>query len=192
MSDKKHTKRRLSKIDGLPDDFKSYLDMLLRDKKLNQTQIREEINKMIYEAGVRDDPEYIKRNALSRYSQTFHERMEKFSQYQEMSNQWVRQFGEKPQSDMVRLLVQIGTSQIADFQMAALEKDKTLDAKTLGNLALAVKRFQEAEAGSVKLEKEIRKQALEDAAEKAESVAKKAGMTSETVKMLKAELLGIE
>lgn len=185
MSDKKHTKRRLSKIDGLPDDFKSYLDMLLRDKKLNQTQIREEINKMIYEAGVRDDPEYIKRNALSRYSQTFHERMEKFSQYQEMSNQWVRQFGEKPQSDMVRLLVQIGTSQIADFQMAALEKDKTLDAKTLGNLALAVKRFQEAEAGSVKLEKEIRKQALEDAAEKAESVAKKAGMTSETVKMLK-------
>ncbi len=166
--------------------------MLLRDNKLNQTQIRDEINKMIYEAGVRDDPEYIKRNALSRYSQTFHKRMEKFSQYQEMSNQWVRQFGEKPQSDMVRLLVQIGTSQIADFQMAALEEDKTLDAKTLGNLALAVKRFQEAEAGSVKLEKEIRKQAFEEAAGKAEAVAKKAGVTKETIKMLKNELLGID
>ncbi|MFA0026565.1 phage protein Gp27 family protein [Vibrio sp. 10N.261.49.A5] len=44
---------------------------------------------------------------------------------------------------------------------------------------------------SHKVEKEIRKAFAEEMVEKAEQVAKKAGLTSDTVKMLKAELLGI-
>lgn len=191
MSDKPHTKKRPNKIDKLPDEIKSQLNMLLREGRMTQTDIREQINQIIFESGVEDDPEYIKRNGLSLYSKAFNKGMERYRQSQQMTQQWVQQFGEMPQTDISRALIEIGKSQIWDFQMEAIENDKTIDPKTMGHMALAIKRLQEAQTGSVKLQKEIRKQAIEDAAETAEIVAKKAGLTSDTVKMLKAELLGL-
>lgn len=194
-STSQHTKNRLSKIDRLPDDIKSQLNMLLRDGRMTQEEIRNQINDLIAEQGVlaeeRGDEEYIKRNALSRYSKSFHKGMENYKRAQEMTKQWVQQFGEMPQTDIARTLIEVGKSQIFDFQMAALEEGQTIDPKTLGQMALAIKRLQEAQTGSIKLESEIRQQAFEEAAEKTEAVAKKAGLTSDTVKMLKSEILGI-
>ncbi|CCN69771.1 DUF3486 family protein [Vibrio nigripulchritudo] len=191
MTEKTHTKHRLSKIDQLPDELKSQLNMLLREGKMSQERIRSLINDEINQCGFNEDPEYIKRNGMSRYAQTFRKGMERYEQAQQMTQQWVGQFGEMPQTDIARALIEIGKSQVFEFQMKALEGDKPLDPKTLGHLSLAIKRLQEAQTGSVKLEKEIRKQALEEAAEKAESVAKKAGLTADTVQLLKDELLGI-
>lgn len=187
----KHTKNRLSKIDKLPDEIKSQLNILLRDGRMSQTDIRNEINELIKDAGIEEDEEYIKRNALSRYSQQFHKGMERYQQAQELTQKWVQQFGEMPHTDISRSLIEIGKSQVFDFQMKAIEEGETIDPKTLGHMALAIKRLQEAQTGSVKLEKEIRKQAMEDAAETAETVAKKAGMSAETVSTIKKEILGI-
>lgn len=189
---KKHTKNRLSKIDQLPDELKTHLNILLRERSMSQEQIRTLINEEIDKQGVFDDSEYIKRNAMSRYAQSFRKGMERYAQAQELTKQWVGQFGEMPQTDISRALIEVGKSQIFEFQMERIEADKPIDPKTMGQLALAIKRLQEAQTGSVKLEQEIRKQAFAEAADKAEAVAKKAGMTSDTVKMLKAELLGIE
>ncbi|PTP90102.1 DUF3486 family protein [Vibrio splendidus] len=191
MAESTHTKHRISKIDQLPDELKSQLNMLLRDGKMSQEKIRTLVNVEIDQQGLADEPEYIKRNAMSRYAQTFRKGMERYEQAQQLTNQWVGQFGEMPQTDISRALIEIGKSQVFDFQMKALEEDKTIDPKTMGQLALAIKRLQEAQSGSVKLQQEVRKQAIEDAADKAEAVAQKAGMSSETVKMLKDELLGI-
>lgn len=189
---KSHTKSRLSKIDQLPDELKTQLNILLRERSMSQEQIRALINEEINKQGVFDDPEYIKRNGMSRYAQSFRKGMERYAQAQELTKQWVGQFGEMPQTDISRALIEVGKSQIFEFQMERIEADKPIDPKTMGQLALAIKRLQEAQSGSVKLEQEIRKQAFAEAADKAEAVAKKAGMTSDTVKMLKAELLGIE
>ena len=192
MSDsKKHTKHRVSKIDQLPDELKSQLNMLLRDGRMSQERIRTLINDEIDQKGLSEDPEYIKRNAMSRYAQSFRKGMERYAQAQELTKQWVGQFGEMPQTDISRALIEIGKSHIFEFQMDKMESDQPIDPKTMGQLALAIKRLQEAQTGSVKLEQEIRKQAFTEAADKAEAVAKKAGLTSDTVKMLKAELLGI-
>lgn len=188
---KKHTKNRKSKIDRLPDNVRSALNMLLREGRMSQQEIIAEINAMIVENGISEEPDYIKRNSMSRYAQAFEKGMEKYRQTQQMTEKWVQQFGEMPQTDIARGLIEIGKSQIFDYQMQALEDDETIDPKTMGQMALAIKRLQEAQAGSVKLEKEIRKQALEDAADKAEVVGKKAGLTADTVQMLKDELLGI-
>ncbi|HHF3237877.1 TPA: phage protein Gp27 family protein [Vibrio alginolyticus] len=51
--------------------------------------------------------------------------------------------------------------------------------------------MEQASMTSHKVEKEIRAAYAAEAAEKTEAVAKKAGLTADTVKMLKAELLGI-
>ncbi|MGF1775888.1 DUF3486 family protein [Vibrio nomapromontoriensis] len=192
MADSTHTKHRPSKIDQLPDDIKSQLNVLLREGRMTQQKIRDEVNQIIVDSGVDSEPEYIKRNALSRYSQAQRKAMERYQEAQDFTKYWVGQYGELPQTDISRGLIEMLKEQAFRVHMDSVEKDKTLDPKTLNNLALTIKRLNEAQAGSVKLEKEIRKQALEDAANKAESVAKKAGLTSDTVKLLKAELLGIQ
>ncbi len=186
-----HTKNRLSKIDTLPDDIKARLNILIREKQMSQEKIRSEVNQLIIDAGVDDDPEYIKRNAMSRYTMTFHKSMERYQRAQELTNQWVTQFGEMPQTDIARALIEIGKSQVFDFQMKALEEDQTIDPKTMGQLALAIKRLQEAQSGSVKLEKEIRKAALDDAAKEAEKVAKRLGLTTEGAQIIRNEILGL-
>nr|WP_311567252.1 phage protein Gp27 family protein [Photobacterium arenosum] len=61
----------------------------------------------------------------------------------------------------------------------------------MGHLALAIKRLQEAQTGSVKLEKEIRKQAMEEAATTAEQTAKSLGLTSEGAKTIRNQILGL-
>ncbi|SIO94802.1 DUF3486 family protein [Vibrio spartinae] len=188
---KEHTKNRKSKIDTLPDDIKSSLNMLLREGRMSQQDIREQINQLIVESGVSDDDEYIKRNSMSRYSQGFEKGMERYRQAQQMTQSWVQQFGEMPQTDIARALIEIGKSQVFDFQMAALEEGETIDPKTMGQLALAIKRLQEAQTGSVKLEKEIRKQAMEDAADTAELAAKSLGLTSEGAKVIRNQILGL-
>ncbi|SHO58782.1 DUF3486 family protein [Vibrio quintilis] len=160
-----HTKNRKSKIDKLPDEIKSALNLLLREGQMSQQEIRDEINQLITDAGITDDDEYIKRNAMSRYAMAFEKGMENYRQTQQLTQKWVQQFGEKPQTDIARALIEIGKSQVFDFQMSALEAGETIDPKTMGQLALAIKRLQEAQTGSVKLEKEIRRQFAEEAAD---------------------------
>ena len=50
MSDKR-TRGKPSKIDQLPDDIKSELIELLRDKSVTQTEVLERVNTLIREAG---------------------------------------------------------------------------------------------------------------------------------------------
>lgn len=190
MTEQKHTKRRPSKVDQLPDDIKTQLNILLREGRMTQQDIREQINALIDEYGLPDDAK-LSRNGLSRYSQTFHDRMAHYQQAQQLTQQWVQQFGEMPQTDIARALIEIGKSQIFDFQMKVLEDGKTVDPKTMGHLALAIKRLQEAQTGSVKLEKEIRKQAMEEAATTAEQTAKSLGLTSEGAKTIRNQILGL-
>ncbi len=186
-----HTKTRVSKIDTLPEEIKTQLNIFIREKRMSNEKIRAEINQLIIDAGVEDDPEYIKRNAKSRYAMNFRAGMERYQQAQDFTNKWVNQFGEMPQTDIARALIEIGKSQMFDFQMKAFEEDQTLDPKTMGQLALAIKRLQEAQTGSVKLEKEIRKAALDDAAKEAEKVAKRLGLTSEGAQVIRNEILGL-
>lgn len=188
---KPHTKNRKSKIDKLPEEIKSALNILLREGQMSQSEIRDEINQLIVDSGMSNEEEYIKRNALSRYSISFEKGMERYRQAQQMTQSWVQQFGEMPQTDIARSLIEIGKSQIFDFQMAALEEGETLDPKTMGQMALAIKRLQEAQTGSVKLEKEIRKQAVEDAADEAEKAAKSLGLTADGAKAIRNQILGL-
>ncbi|PMN90430.1 DUF3486 family protein [Enterovibrio norvegicus] len=190
MTETAHTKNRISKIDQLPDDIKTQLNILLREGKMPQTAIREQINALIDEFDLPEDQK-ISRNGLSRYSQSFHKGMARYHQAQQLTQQWVKQFGETPQTDIARSLIEIGKSQIFDIQMKALEENEPLDPKTLSVLSLAIKRLQEAQSGSVKLEKEIRKQAMEEAASTAEKTAKTLGLTKEGATTIRNQILGL-
>ena len=66
MSDKR-TRGKPSKIDQLPDDIKSELIELLRDKSVTQTEVLERVNTLIREAGLPEE-EHISRSGLNRYA----------------------------------------------------------------------------------------------------------------------------
>ena len=183
----KETRNRISKINQLPDDIKSQLNVLLREGSMTQTAIREQINALIDA-----DEHKISRNGLSRYSQAFHHGMQKYKHAQQLTQQWVQQFGEMPQTDIARSLIEIGKSQIFDIQMAALESQEPLCPKVIGHLALAIKRLQEAQSGSVKLEKEIRKQALDDAEKIVTETSARLGLSKETQQAFKMSFLGLQ
>ena len=97
-----------------------------------------------------------------------------------------------PQTDIARSLIEIGKSQIFDIQMAALESQEPLCPKVIGHLALAIKRLQEAQSGSVKLEKEIRKQALDDAEKIVTETSARLGLSKETQQAFKMSFLGLQ
>lgn len=184
-------KNRLSKIDTLPSEIKSQINTLLREGRMTQEEIRYEINQIIQDVGLEDDPEYIKRNSFNRYAQHFNKGMERYRQAQELTKQWVSQFGEMPQTDIARALIEMGKSQVFDFQMKALEEGEVLNPKIMGQLALAIKRLQEAQSGSLKLYKEHRNQALEEAADEAEKTATSLGLTSEGAQVIRNQILGL-
>ena len=61
--------------------------------------------------------------------------------------------------------------------------------KTIGNLTLALGRTEQAASINLKREKEIRKQALEDAAKTVETSAKAAGVSAEAIQEIRRDVL---
>jgi hypothetical protein len=88
------------------------------------------------------------------------------------------------------MLIEIGKSQIFEIQTKLMDGESP-SIKDINDLALAIKRLGEAQASSVKLEQEMRKQLMTEAAQVAESSAKKLGLTLETVNKIKNDILGI-
>lgn len=61
--------------------------------------------------------------------------------------------------------------------------------KLLGNLSLVLGRTEQAASINLKREREIRKQALEDAAQTVETTAKQAGVSEETIQIIRRDVL---
>ena len=66
-----------------------------------------------------------------------------------------------------------------------------VDPKVINQLALIANRIEQAQAISEERERKIRKEVAQLAAETAENVAVKAGLSADAVDMLKAKILGV-
>ena len=105
MTDK-NTRGRASKVDLLPPNIKTQLAMMLRDKHLSQAQILEEINDLIRDCGL-DDSYQLSRTGLNRYASRMEQMASKIRNAREVAEIWTKQFGEAPQSDIGKLLMEI-------------------------------------------------------------------------------------
>ncbi len=191
MSDKQ-TRGKPSKVDLLPNDIQKTLIQGLRDKSITQTDLLESINNMIDGAGLPEDMQ-LSRSGLNRYSTKMEERGARMRQAREVSKQWTEQFGEMPESDIGKITREIVKTLGFEVGAAMIDGDpEKINPKTLNQLALLSKRLEEAESQSLKREKEIRKIIAEEAAEKAEGVARSAGMSEDKVDEIKAQILGLK
>ncbi|MCO7025092.1 DUF3486 family protein [Vibrio paracholerae] len=186
---------RKSKVELLPEDIRTTLNVFIRSGNMTQKDILEAVNQMIDDAGLGDDAK-LSRTGFNRYAKRMEEMGQRLRQSREVAEVWVSKLGDAPASDVGKLLQEFVRTMAFDTSMKMMEASEGEDGevispKALGQLALVVQRIETAAMSSMKREKEIRAAYAAEAAEKTEAVAKKAGLTAETVKMLKAELLGI-
>lgn len=186
---------RKSKVELLPEDIRNTLNVFIRSGNMTQKDILEAVNQMIDDAGLGDDAK-LSRTGFNRYAKRMEAIGQRLRQSREVAEVWVSKLGDAPTSDVGKLLQEFVRTMAFDTSMKMMEaaegeEGEVISPKALGQLALVVQRIETAAMSSMKREKEIRAAYAAEAAEKTEAVAKKAGLTADTVKMLKAELLGI-
>lgn len=189
MTDKR-TRGRRSKIDLLPEEIKDQLNSMLRDGRLEQQEILDIVNGQIEDAGLKDDAK-LSKSGLNRYATRMEQVGAKIRQAREVAEVWTAKLGDAPTSEVGKLLQEVVRTMAFETGMALSESGDPVPPKALSQLALAIQRVEQAAMVSHKREKEIRQEFASEAAEAAEKIAKKQGLTREGVKALKNEILGI-
>lgn len=186
----KKTRGRASKVDLLPNEIKSQLTMMLRDKQYTQSEILQAINELIESEGL-DDEQKLSRSGLNRYSQRMEKMSARFRESREVAEVWTKRLGEAPKGDVGKLLIEVVKQLAFDTTMTLGESEAGTDPKVLNQMALLAQRIENAETLSFKREQAIRKEVALEAAETAEKVVSEAGLSADTVAMIKRQILGI-
>lgn len=156
--DKQPTRGRVKKADLLPDSIRKPLLEMLREKRFTQVQVREEINRLIEEAGLPDEMK-LSRGAVWRLASENEEVARDLRDLREQTKAMVAELGDKPTGDTTALILEMTRSLLFRKLRAArrdLEDDGEIDIGLLKNIMLAVQRLESAAERSMKREKEIR------------------------------------
>ncbi|EKS2959024.1 DUF3486 family protein [Salmonella enterica] len=154
----KPTRGRVKKADLLPDSIRKPLLEMLREKRFTQVQVREEINRLIEEAGLPDEMK-LSRGAVWRLASENEEVARDLRDLREQTKAMAAELGDKPTGDTTTLILEMTRSLLFRKLRAArrdLEDDGEIDIGLLKNIMLAVQRLESAAERSMRREKEIR------------------------------------
>ncbi|EAQ3459997.1 DUF3486 family protein [Salmonella enterica] len=189
----KPTRGRVKKVDLLPDSIRKPLLEMLREKRFTQVQVREEINRLIEEAGLPDEMK-LSRGAVWRLASENEEVARDLRDLREQTKAMVAELGDKPTGDTTTLILEMTRSLLFRKLRAArrdLEDDGEIDIGLLKNIMLAVQRLESAAERSMKREKEIRAAYAEEAANAVtEELRGTDGMSEELEASIRRILLG--
>lgn len=181
-----------SSIDLLPDPVRDQLNELLRDRKVTQKDAVIQINQIL--EGLQH-PERLSKSAVNRYAVRMDRIGKRMREGREVADALIGRLGAQPQGKVGNLVNEILRS--VSFELSLNLTDGELDEENapavvsmLKDLALTTMRLEKASNLNVEREKEIRQQALAEAAEKVDKTARKAGVTPETIELIH-EALGI-
>ncbi|EMA8958615.1 DUF3486 family protein [Vibrio fluvialis] len=185
---------RKSKVDLLPEDIRTTLNVFIRSGNMTQKDILEAVNQMVDEAGLGEEAK-LSRTGFNRYAKRMGDMGQRLLQSRQVAEVWVSKLGEAPTSDVGKLLQEFVRTMAFETSMKMMESaegdGEVISPKALGQLALAVNRIEQAAMTSQKVEKEIRAAFAAEAAEKAEKIVKQAGITAATAQDIKNQILGI-
>lgn len=132
------------------------------------------------------------RSAVGRHVKSAHQAMKQWTQMKELHTIWAGKLKDEPDSDMSRLLLEImktlAFKTMADLGDEDAAAASPMDLMLLGKMLDHVTRAQKISVDqALKLQKEF----ATEAAKKTEQLAKKKGLSTDTVEMIKREILGI-
>ncbi|EAT2561436.1 DUF3486 family protein [Salmonella enterica] len=191
--DKQPTRGRVKKADLLPDSIRKPLLEMLREKRFTQVQVREEINRLIEEAGLPDEMK-LSRGAVWRLASENEEVARDLRDLREQTKAMVAELGDKPTGDTTALILEMTRSLLFRKLRAArrdLEDDSEIDIGLLKNTMLAIQRLESAAERSMKREKEIESAFAEKMANTiTEELRGSDGMSEELEASIRRILLG--
>lgn len=162
--DNKPTRGRASKVDLLPESIRKTLHEMLREKRITQAQILEEINALIADAGLPDDLK-LSRSGLNRHATEIERVGQNLRDLREMTTALTAQLGDKPMGETTKLILEMGRSQLFRAMRQQMENSEAqVDIDMLKNAMLAAQRLESTAMSSHKREKEIRQAFAEEAA----------------------------
>ncbi|MDG6323670.1 DUF3486 family protein, partial [Glaesserella parasuis] len=135
----KTTRGRASKVDLLPPNIKTQLAMMLRDKQYSQTQILEEINDLIRDCGL-DESYCLSKTGLNRYANRMEKMASKIRNAREVAEIWTKQFGEAPQSDIGKIVMEMVKNIAFETSIRLGEQEGGIEPKDLALLSSALQR----------------------------------------------------
>ncbi|EAA8885372.1 DUF3486 family protein [Salmonella enterica subsp. enterica serovar Montevideo] len=189
----KPTRGRVKKADLLPDSIRKPLLEMLREKRFTQVQVREEINRLIEEAGLPDEMK-LSRGAVWRLASENEEVARDLRDLREQTKAMVAELGDKPTGDTTALILEMTRSLLFRKLRAArrdLEDDSEIDIGLLKNTMLAIQRLESAAERSMKREKEIESAFAEKMANTiTEELRGSDGMSEELEASIRRILLG--
>lgn len=183
-----------STIDRLPPDIKGHLQQLLQDPRVSQLEVTAKINELLEAEGL---DERVSKSSVNRYAVKMAEINEKMRQSRDVADMFISKVGAAPQGQMGLLINEILRTLAFDISLkiqGADLQDPEVLASTIDQLkalALATQRLEQSATINVKRATEIRKQALEDAAEKVEKTARQEGISAETIAQIRRDVLGL-
>ena len=184
---------RPSSIDLLPAEVREALHAWLRDPGITQTEAADRTNDLLEDLGVE---QRVSRHAINRYDLKMRDVGDKLRQSRAVAEVWVAKLGAQPQgqmglliNEMLRTLAFDLTLKLQDGELTEESMPGVID--QLKHLSLSVMRLERAASENIKRETEIRRQAKEAAAEAAEQVGTRRGLSPEAVAEIRREILGI-
>ncbi len=160
--------------------IKEAVDRAIREERATLDEIVAMIEQMGGEAS---------RSAVGRYAKNAREKLEKFREAQQLASVWIERMEEEPRGEVGQMVGQMLRTVLYQ-QLATMDGEKA-GAMDLHFLARAIKDLASADKTMADRELRIRAETAKAAAAKVDKIAKKGGLTAETVEQLKREILGV-
>jgi hypothetical protein len=181
-------KQQQSSIDRLPEDIRKQLQALLRDPRVTQLDATRRINAILAEQG---HAETISKSAVNRYAVRMDKIGARIRQSREIAQMWIGRLGAEPQGEVGKLLNEMVRNLAFEATTEMLDGEAPVEPKMLKDLAIAIERLERAASENVKREEEIRKKALEEAADRAGDAARAQGMDDDQARFWREKVLGV-
>ncbi|EID5175550.1 DUF3486 family protein [Salmonella enterica] len=155
--DKQPTRGRVKKVDLLPDGIRKPLLEMLREKRMTQVQIREEINRLILEAGLPEEAQ-LSSAAISREAARNEAIARNLRELRECHKSMMAELGDKPTGETTALILEMSRALMYRRLRAAsesLKNDEDVDMGLIKDILLSAQRAESAAERSMKREKEI-------------------------------------
>lgn len=187
-----HKMGRASTIDQLPADIIEILQDLLRDPRVSQLNATKQINAIIEQTPA---VKPISKSAVNRYAMKMEKVGAKLREAREISKMYIDRFGEDNQGSVGKVVNEMVRTLVFDLTMKLQQETLGVDdapelAKMIKNLADSMSKLEHAASLNTKREQEIKKQAAEDLAKKAEKASKNGSITPEQLRKIIKEAYG--
>ena len=182
---------RASSVARLPPDIQAELNRLLSDPRCSQCEAKDKINAVLVAEG---HAERLSKSAVNRYALKMAEVGRRLQERHQVADMWVGKFGRLPQGQLGQLIIQMvhGLAFDAGVQLSEAPIDAEAmpaTVKMLKDLAVMLERTERASSLNAERERDIRQQAAQQAASVAEASAKQAGLSSDTIKTIRRDVL---